>query len=725
MPALEALKEQVKYLSHLMDELNVNSTLAEKIETLEQEYLVEEFLDSDNLICSYYPELSPLEQNIVCSIAVIGQGQIVFQSPSHLSDTRARLKKLIDDLLIIDRFYREIGGIIGYHYKVISLLFEKGSKSFQKRTFHRAQGINIEDESSEVDQAVLDGIENMPHMGELYPIGGAGDRLDLKDEKTGHPLPTAKLMFLGRSLLTGLIRDLQAREYLYYKLYHKQLITPISMMTSEAKNNHQFVQKICEDNEWFHRPKNAFFAFMQPLAPVLTEEGNWSLKAPLQLYLKPSGHGVIWKIAQEKGVLRWFKNFHRKKILIRQINNPIAGVDNGLFALIGIGCTKNKAFGFASCHRLVDAAEGVNILTETEQKGTYHYSISNIEYTDFEKNNIRDEPSEEESSYSMYPSNTNILFADLNQIEKAIAKCPIPGMLINMKSLVPFLDATGKLTEQKGGRLESTMQNIADHLTDGFEAPLNEEDSCELKTFLTYNERAKTISVTKKTYKPGESLSETPEGCYLGLIENNLKLLSERCKVQVPSLDDPKIFIEKGPHLHFIYHPALGPLYSVIEQKIRGGKIETNSELQLEITEVNLENLQLNGSLLIECKIPLGHLDDKNLLHFSSEAGKCILHNASVLNKGIDRSKKNVYWKNRIERKECLKIQLNKNSEFYAKDVVFEGDFSIEVPRNTKMVAYMDQEKVVFKSTKIQEPTWEWKYSITQENQIKLTQEKF
>ena len=44
MPALEALKEQVKYLSHLMEELNQNSTLAEKIETLEHEYLVEEFL---------------------------------------------------------------------------------------------------------------------------------------------------------------------------------------------------------------------------------------------------------------------------------------------------------------------------------------------------------------------------------------------------------------------------------------------------------------------------------------------------------------------------------------------------------------------------------------------------------------------------------------------------------------------------------------------------------
>jgi len=37
--------------------------------------------------------------------------------------------------------------------------------------------------------------------------------------------------------------------------------------------------------------------------------------------------------------------------------------------------------------------------------------------------------------------------------------------------------------------------------------------------------------------------------------------------------------------------------------------------------------------------------------------------------------------------------------------VVFEEDFCIEIPSNTTMVAYMDQEKVVFKSTAIQEPT--------------------
>lgn len=46
-------------------------------------------------------------------------------------------------------------------------------------------------------------------MGEIYPIGGAGDRLGLMDSDTGESLPAALLPYCGRSLLEGLIRDLQ------------------------------------------------------------------------------------------------------------------------------------------------------------------------------------------------------------------------------------------------------------------------------------------------------------------------------------------------------------------------------------------------------------------------------------------------------------------------------------------------------------------------------------
>jgi hypothetical protein len=44
-------------------------------------------------------------------------------------------------------------------------------------------------------------------MAKIYPLGGAGDRLGLVDEKMGECLPVAMLPYCGRTL--GLIHDLQ------------------------------------------------------------------------------------------------------------------------------------------------------------------------------------------------------------------------------------------------------------------------------------------------------------------------------------------------------------------------------------------------------------------------------------------------------------------------------------------------------------------------------------
>lgn len=49
----------------------------------------------------------------------------------------------------------------------------------------------------------------MPDLGEIYPLGGAADRLGLVDPETGECLPAAMLAHCGRTLLEGLIRDLQ------------------------------------------------------------------------------------------------------------------------------------------------------------------------------------------------------------------------------------------------------------------------------------------------------------------------------------------------------------------------------------------------------------------------------------------------------------------------------------------------------------------------------------
>lgn len=89
-------------------------------------------------------------------------------------------------------------------------------------------------------------------------LAGAGDRLGLKCEVTGEGLPVAVLPYCGRPLLESLVRDLQAREFLYYKLHGVQQMTPIAIMTSDAKDNHRRVTDFIADCDWFGRGKESF-----------------------------------------------------------------------------------------------------------------------------------------------------------------------------------------------------------------------------------------------------------------------------------------------------------------------------------------------------------------------------------------------------------------------------------------------------------------------------------
>lgn len=55
----------------------------------------------------------------------------------------------------------------------------------------------------------LTNFQGLPNLGEIYPLGGSADRLGLVDPETGECLPAAMLPYCGRTLLEGLIRDLQ------------------------------------------------------------------------------------------------------------------------------------------------------------------------------------------------------------------------------------------------------------------------------------------------------------------------------------------------------------------------------------------------------------------------------------------------------------------------------------------------------------------------------------
>ncbi len=241
---------------------------------------------------------------------------------------------------------------------------------------------------------------------------------------------------------------MQAREYLYFKLFGEQVTTPLVMMTSSEKDNHQHMIELCEKSQWFGRGRDSFQIFCQPVVPTMDRHGKWCFNGELQPLMKPGGHGVIWKVAAQEGVFEWLEQLGRKKALIRQINNPIAGIDYGIYAFCGVGFAEDKIFGFASCPRQVGSAEGVNVLVEKREGDQSCFCLTSIEYCDFSKFSIEDVPVAPGSLYAQFPSNTNILFADIAAVKKSVERCPIPNMLVNLKH-VSYLDKQGRTQEER------------------------------------------------------------------------------------------------------------------------------------------------------------------------------------------------------------------------------------------------------------------------------------
>ncbi|HSX04632.1 MAG TPA: UTP--glucose-1-phosphate uridylyltransferase [Rhabdochlamydiaceae bacterium] len=703
-------QEQINILNSLVERLKSSQGTQEKLDILDGDGNVTAFLKAFPLFDSFIARCTGEQRLIIKSLLAIGQGSRIFKGASDKS-----VEKLAQELIPLEHFYQSIGGLIGYHCTTLKLLSEKKEEfSISGEHYQPFRGIDISNPQGYVKEVILRGIEELPSLAEIYPVGGAADRLRLQDEKTGNFLPAAKLIFCGKTLLHHMIADLQAREYLYFKLHGKQLTTPIAMMTSQEKDNHAQILSIFEQHGWYGRPKESFQFFSQPLVPTMDKNGNWCLQAPLQLLLKPGGHGVIWKLAYENGVFDWFASVGRKKALVRQINNLVAGCDYGLLAFTGIGCQENKWLGFASCPRQIKTSEGINVLIEKKVSGHFEYVLTNVEYCDFKKFKIFDIPADDKSKFSKFSSNTNLLFVDLEAIGKVIKENPFPGMLVNLKKM-QYMDETGRFTEDEVVRLESTMQNIADCFVETKEKPLLVENETELKTlrtFLTYNQRSKTISPIKREFVYGSSLNETPEGCYLDILKNARDLLVKECQFEVPEVSDTLHFFLYGPSFIFLYHPALGPLYSIIAQKIKKGRIAHGSELQLEIAEIEVKNLDLDGSLIIEAKALMGHQDAKDILNYSLWSGKCRLNNVKVRNHGINKEAANCYWKNEIARKETCRILIHGNGEFYAENVTLDGNLSIEVPDQTRVTAIREEGQLKFIQTSLKQTSWHWEYRV-------------
>ncbi|GFR51311.1 hypothetical protein Agub_g13676 [Astrephomene gubernaculifera] len=769
------LSGEVERLQGLLGRLRgAGQGAEEKLRVLQAEDSVAAFLadPSHASMCAALRQLPPSQQQLLLCLPAMGQQHVLMEplgAPSSPPASLApQLSSLASRLARVEQFYDSVGGLLGYQLKSLQLILagmqdkaarmqeqqqqhpqqqqqqptadasptSPASASSPSATFHVPRGgLDLAGEAGAGVgvAAAAQGLAGLPFTAEIYPVGGAGDRLGLVDEASGASLPAAMLPYAGRSLLEVLLRDLQAREYLYFQLTGRQVTTPVAIMTSDAKGNHERVSELLGGRlRWAGRGRGGFRLFRQPMVPVMgVEDGRWLLSRPLAPMMKPGGHGAIWKLMWDEGVFNWLVRQHgRRAAIVRQISNPMAGTDTTLLALAGAGFARRGggagAFGFMSCERAVGAAEGMNVLQERRRwvphgaegaaaatatatarnnnsnnnssggsaggsssnsssssnesggRWVYEYGITNVEYTEFERLGLSDEAVPGSSgTTSVFPANTNVLFVGLmgarKIVEQAISRGDgaqlLPGLIFNLNKKVsytdPLLSYTGangdgsssngssdigssmtstdsggssSITSGTGssissgsssssaatataaavrqvaaGRMESTMQNLADFLTDRFERPMDPQQlaaSQQLSTFLVSNLRRKVTSSAKKRRAPGSSrIAQTPDGSFYDLTRNAWQLLQRCGLADVPEPGSPEQYLERGPGFIFLFHPALGPLWDVIAQKLSGGCLAAGSELVLEVAEARVRGLRLEGSLQVYAENVMGHTE--------------------------------------------------------------------------------------------------------------------
>ena len=648
----------------------------------------------------------PKEQYLLYLVMALGQYDTLFFGFDRLEDKGKALQKFTSHLLELEEFYQPIGGVLGYHLTVLRLLLDPKPNS--EIQFFPPPCIDLRKDDAAAWQAAYDGIVHLGSVAQMLVIGGAADRLHLVDPKSAEPLPAAYLMFCGRTMLEGLMRDIEALEHWHYKTFGKQIEMPILMMTSMEKHNDHRIEAICTQANWFGRTPSRIRRLLQPLVPLIDTEGCWVASSPLTLMTKPGGHGVIWKLAHHAGAFQWLKKQGISSVVVRQINNPLAGLDLSLSPLIGYGIAHHKSFGFASCPSKPGFSEGLNILAVQGKGATAKATISNIEYTQFSalKKELPHLFTE-----GVCPANTNILFADIAAAEKAILLDPVPGVVVNAKTAVETVK-NGVLVKTTAARLESSMQNLADSMQDVVDSEKCTSISPDaLSTFLILRERSMLMSVAKKAFQPDQSPYETPESCFYDWNMAMRSLLEDHCSTSLPKVRTLDEFLRDGPEFTFTFHPALGPFWDVIGQKISHGSIAQNSDIELEISEISMKDFSINGSFRIRATSVTGSVGPQGR-SFHEKVGRARLHNITVKNKGCQQRNPSAAIQNALPYEESCSIFLEGFSEVSAEDVSFDGPFSLVVPNGKRaIITQSPAGKISVRFEPISAPTW--RYSVS------------
>jgi len=514
-------------------------------------------------------------------------------------------KDLAEQLADLDSSYP--GGIAAYTSKARILLREsaEGTNPFQDYEAVVPEGETLSYDGNNgtmsFSKAEQMGITAMADVAFVLVAGGLGERLGY----SGIKLSLETNLCTEASYLNLYIQYIGAMQKLARKKTGcDDIRLPLVIMTSGDTDKP--TRQLLKDNDNFGMDEDMISIVMQDKVPALKDanaalalddNSRWSIQT------KPHGHGDVHHLLYREGIVDKWIDEGRSHVVFLQDTNAL--VINSILPVLGVSVSKGFHMNSICIPRL--AGEAAGAIARLEHKTDPSKSlVINVEYNQLDpllrsQGDCKGDVADSLTGYSPYPGNANNLVIELKSYAETL-RGEDQGVVLEFVN--PKYKDDTRTEFKKPTRLECMMQDIPKL----FQKELGESVNIGFTMF----DRWFTFSPAKNSLESGIEAAgkgNTAPGTMSSAesdeyIQNQRKLKFSGVDLPVDCFDDfvtvAGIPVTSGPRI--VLCPAFAVSQEEVLEKIKGNrnKISKRSSLILEGQNLSIENLNLDGALVIK-----------------------------------------------------------------------------------------------------------------------------
>jgi UDP-sugar pyrophosphorylase len=544
-------------------------------------------INSKKLVTGSYA-LSRNDKDFIKKLKQAGQAHI-FTTWDDNSIT-SQQKKLLDQLYMLDQGYP--GGLDTYVTNALLLLqnAKAGKNPLDGYIPTVPQGINFEKIDTTFFSHEQKGLDNIDKLRFVIVAGGLGERLGYDGIKLA--LPPALISM--KSYLQTYCDNIKAYESYIKDSTRKDTNLDLVLMTSN--DTHAQTVQLLEKNNFFGLKKEQVHLLKQGAVPALTDNAaHFALNTEGLIDTKPHGHGDIHMlIYMNKLTEKWLTEGASHVVFLQDTNGQVF---NGIPAALGVSIEKDFAMNFLTTPRA--AGEAAGAITMLMHKQTSKSITCNVEYNQLGPMLIATvdpagDVADPQTGLSPFPGNLNVLMLEMRTYNAVLDKT---HGLINEFINPKYIDAEKNIFKSPT-RVETMMQDIAFSISHQFGG--------SAKIGFTNFPRQCVFSPLKNKLCDGAKIfSEGKPADSATSAENDLYAFNrERLTLAGMKVASPQPRPLKGIPFKDGAKVVLSQEFLIMNggylNKIRSGSISNRSVLLINGANVYLENVDIDGALILK-----------------------------------------------------------------------------------------------------------------------------